>query len=395
MSTIDINLNSICEQRRKSLLYTTPPIRYEAENIYEKFPQFTKFQFDMRRKAEILSYNPSSSNTQTNSLTKKEKYSQLIKGNNGNKGSSYQDIVINQTDVCGNIVPIVIKYPDYYSVTKVRYANDICANPLYRDVYTIIKNGRLQKKCNTDLIPTPTSSSGIPGPIMYLIKDTNVPLYNYTKKTNAYGIINSTVINPWETFTENNIIFYGSVINKLFTLTINSTISDYAYNFNVQTPLYLFFSGNPKNTLLSDTTRILTNTIEITNIIVTVFYNSSVVKLAKPVTITPATQFPIITFKVPLIKNVPKQSFEGSIYLGLLNLSNLYLYTQPGYVYDINITIVLASSSTSDPIYLSYYDDIEKGLYLNTTNNDKVTINCDISNNPAIIPNTGFSFSGL
>lgn len=393
MSTIDIDLNSICQQRKRALLYTVPPTRYNPENIYTKYPQFTKYQFDMRRKAEILSYNPSASSTQTNNITKREKFVNIMKGINANKDGSYQDIVLNQTDICGNYSTLIVKYPDSYITEQVLVSNDICLNPIYRTVYNVIPNGRLKPVCNTDLIPQPTSSSNVPGPIMYLIKDPDVPLYNYSLKTNAYGIINSKPLDPWVTFTEEDIVFNNSIMNKLFTLSIQSTINDYAYNFDFKTPIYLFFNGSP-NVAFSDITRTITNKISISDITLNVLYNNDDVKSTKSISITPKSHFSTTEFNIELVEGSTILPFSGGIYLGMLYVSNLYLYTQPGYIYDINLTITL-SFINIDGFYSSYFNNISRGVYCNSKKINKLQNNCSIATPSSIEGNTGFSFSGL
>jgi hypothetical protein len=77
----------------------------------------------MRRKAEILKYNSTKSSSQTNSLTRKQQWSQIVKGN--------------------------------YTPCPVDTIN----------------------------IPVSTTASDIPGPPMYLYEDSNVLLYNYTNYT--------------------------------------------------------------------------------------------------------------------------------------------------------------------------------------------------------------------
>jgi hypothetical protein len=91
------------------------------ESPYQK--GFTQLQLNMRRKAEILKYNSTKSSSQTNAPTRKQIFSQIIKGN---------------------------------------------YNPCPID--TITK-------------PMPTTASNIPGPSMYLYEDPNVLLYNYTNFT--------------------------------------------------------------------------------------------------------------------------------------------------------------------------------------------------------------------
>jgi hypothetical protein len=86
----------------------------------------TQDQLNMRRKAEILKYNSTQTNSQTNAPTKNEVFSQIMRG-------SY-------------------------------------------------------KQCSVDTRskPVSTTASNIPGKPMYLFEDTNIQLYNYnTYKNNV------------------------------------------------------------------------------------------------------------------------------------------------------------------------------------------------------------------
>lgn len=128
----------ICNEIKKfhnyGQLHNTPQVRVELQpSPYDR--GFTKFQLDMRRKAEILKYSSNKQSGQTNSMTKKQQTALLLSGrSNGRSGLSYyQRTNINQPVNC----------------------------------------------TNDDLIPTPTSSSDIPGPRIDLIYDESVPLYNY------------------------------------------------------------------------------------------------------------------------------------------------------------------------------------------------------------------------
>jgi hypothetical protein len=387
MSTVDLSLKSICDQRRQRLIYAVPPNRYNPPNPYVQFPQFTKFQFDMRRKAEILQYSASSSSTKTNNITKKGQWTQLVNGTIGKQIPA--DIVLNQMDLSGIFSQIIVKYPDTYTSGRVPYSYDASNNPLsYTTLYTIIKG--TVDICNDDLYPQPTSSSGVPGPVMNLIRDTTVPLYNYASKTATYGIINTGIRNPWYTFTEDDIQFYNSIITKLFTITIQNSIIEYAYNYSFQTPVKLFFSGI-SNDDIAKNDYTLTNSIRISNVTVTVKYNGEIVPLTK----TPTIEFNnnAITFINSILKNNVSTSFSGEIYLGLIKVSNLYLYTQSGYIYDISVTV--NTYFNADVNYASYFDDIMSGVYLNTTNNNTIQTNCVISTTASTVSNTGFLFSGL
>ena len=68
-------ITSICEQINRRALLNVPPPRYTPVCPY---PQYTQFQLDMRRKAEILKYRANASNLKTNNFTKAEKYSMLV-----------------------------------------------------------------------------------------------------------------------------------------------------------------------------------------------------------------------------------------------------------------------------------------------------------------------------
>lgn len=102
------------------------PTRTELQK--SPYPTFTQYQLDMRRKVEILKYIPTTVSTQTNSDTKSQKWSKLVQ-----KNSNKKTCIIN------------------------------------------------------DNIRVPTSSSDVPGPVIDLYYDPNVPLYNYAVKVDSPG----------------------------------------------------------------------------------------------------------------------------------------------------------------------------------------------------------------
>lgn len=136
---IDEFFSQICINRRALQLSRIPPQRYDNLLTSPYLPEnggFTASQLNMRRKAEILTYN-SNRMLKTNSLTKKQKFSILAKSN-------------------ASIVP----------------------------VHTT--------QCFTDergmFILTPTSSCDVPGPVIQLYNDQSVPLYNFTRGNNTKAI---------------------------------------------------------------------------------------------------------------------------------------------------------------------------------------------------------------
>ena len=123
--------NTLNQIRRQSQLLPNPQVRTELQTSPYN-GKYTPLQIDMRRKAEILKYSPNTQSNQTNNTTKKHNLAQILSGKKMNRASYYKNT----------------------SMTTIDCPND-------------------------DLIPTPTSSSNIPGPIIQLIYDESVPLYNY------------------------------------------------------------------------------------------------------------------------------------------------------------------------------------------------------------------------
>ena len=134
-----------CEQqrlRRLRMLFNVPLPRYNPISPY-KGTSFSKFDLDMRRKAEILKHTGPQKSTQVNKLTKAQQYAQLVSGN-----SPTQKLLDPHT---GQLKQIQ------------------------------------QSFCDSSLNFTLTSSSDVPGPIVSLYLDKNIPLYNYAAPNSAFN----------------------------------------------------------------------------------------------------------------------------------------------------------------------------------------------------------------
>ena len=128
---IDAFFSQICINRRNSQLNNIPPPRFDNLLTSPYLPEnggFTQKQLDMRRKAEILTYN-SNRMLKTNSLTKSQKFSTIAKNN----------------------------------LTNI---------PVYNNKCFTNENGQF--------ILTPTSSCDVPGPTILLYNDQNIPLYKFS-----------------------------------------------------------------------------------------------------------------------------------------------------------------------------------------------------------------------
>lgn len=132
-----------CQQRLIAQLTNKPPPRNELQPS-PYILGFTKTQLDMRRKVEILEYNAARQNTKTNNFNRAQKWAHFIRN-----GSGVSQSVINR--IANNEQPAEILCPE------------------------------------DRFIPKPTSASDVPGPIMDLVYDPNVPLYMYQDNTLALG----------------------------------------------------------------------------------------------------------------------------------------------------------------------------------------------------------------
>lgn len=113
-----MSTSTTCTQRLNQMLNNVPPPRYTPPSPY---PQYTQYQLDMRRKAEILKYNNSS--TKTNNPTKKQLFAAIVRGGGG---------AVTTATQCPETAPL----PSYFS--------------------------------------------GVPGPVTMLFNDPAIPLYRYS-----------------------------------------------------------------------------------------------------------------------------------------------------------------------------------------------------------------------
>jgi hypothetical protein len=125
--------NRNCAARMSAMLNNTPPppLRY---SIVSPYPEYTQYEIDMRRKAELLQYKKNTN------ITKKQSFSQTINRQKSN---------IPKIQACEFVDTTV--YP-----------------------------------------PRSASASGVPGGGM-LFYDPTVPLYNYSTSKPSYAITNPNI----------------------------------------------------------------------------------------------------------------------------------------------------------------------------------------------------------
>jgi hypothetical protein len=268
-----------------------PPKRFNPANPYVN-GGFSKFQLDMRRKVETLKYSANKSSTQTNNMTKKEKFALLVRG-----GMSRTQAVIQS-----NILD-----------------------------------------CSADqFIPTLTTSSGVPGPVMYLYEDPVVPLYNYSDYNSRSYSSGDSVEQPlWQFVTQPNVLIYDNGTSNVYYLIINNTIENPQYTYNITMPVGISVAGIVPS-LYSTPADFSGNVkIKLESATLLVYYGDG---LAKSISATDVSGY-VMNINLPT-SNTGTQSiaFSATSFLGNLMFENIQLYTAPTYVYkfvlSVNITTI-------------------------------------------------------
>jgi len=331
------SLNAFCllvAQRRELLSSREPPVRFDLTSPYVSF---TQRQLDMRRKAEILKYSSNKVPTQTNKLTKKQRYAQVMKSSFGS-------------------VP--------RSVLRPNISGDL-------NGYAV---------CPSDAsIPQPTTSSGIPGKLEYLFEDSTIPLYNYSRNNVIYPSDSIRVDAYWVVIAEPDVLCKHNISTEFMRLTINTTIDQPMYMFQLITPIAIYATGNINANHVNKTLPI---TVSITYAAFEVYYGgvlSSSTRLFN--------QFPTMVFDVS--GNTGR--FTTTQYLGNLVINNIKLYTEPGYNYTMKLLFRMSITGGGP----NYFSTITSGVSENITSSNLIVNNSHLISIPeSISTNNGFSLTG-
>jgi hypothetical protein len=285
-------LFNFCYQRSRQQAFAIAPNRTELQQ--SPYPTYTTKQLDMRRKAEILKYKPSKQSTQTNNLTKKQVYTLMV--NSRFTRTNFPSSQIGNTLVC----------------------------------------------TNDNLIPTPTSSSGIPGPIQYLIYDESIPLYNYTTKDQPFNMVEAINITSFSVSNfSNHALYYSSLptYNTISSVYFRGIFNDIK-NININIPLGISLQGNIVQSDINANS--LPASIDIKNIWfdVNIFYGNVIIDTNHTITMNnkPLSSMNTfdLSFTVNLISGIP---FYSNNYIGNMNIQNLSVFVGSGSIYDIEITV--------------------------------------------------------
>ena len=323
-------------------LNNIPPTRYNnlANNPYDK--NYTQAQLDMRRKAEVLKYSASKTNTKTNNLTKKQLWAQLVGGSRQQRSLS---------------------------------SSFIQQNAILRTNAAIF----VQTCPSGTLIQTPTYASDVPGTIINLFLDNTIPLYNYSVNQEAYPSGNET--GPPFAYSipvDKTLDFIENIPQNTIPLTSISieNIKSTAYSFTIKIPVSIYIRGQVKSSIIDNDVRIneITRSEIASENNELVPFTMSVNYLNKRLNVTYDLNTTIangIKFNVQMTPNYFDPSnnyFSANQYIGMATISNfkvLYdntetvqtgLDTQNGYLYDIFLSVI--DKQNIYHMYTDYYDSL-------------------------------------
>jgi len=385
MTTPTPNICDVLKQNLRLFQIQNPPIRYTPVNPYtnkvnpKTGKPYTPFDFNMRRKVEILKYSSNTQTSQTNSLTKSQKWSQIVSGN-------YQT--------------------ESYTIVKQnnkRYINGQLVDNTKPSIQL--------KGCVKPNIPTISTACDVPGPPILLYEDESVPLYNYIPNRGSYAQQNEITSPNWYIESYNDVASFITIptIENSFTKndTNPSTIATLyivspkysASTFNMTIPIAFYYAIDVSSNITYSTKTNIT--LDINNINFSAYVNGNIV----PFLGTPIYQENLI-FDVSLNINPIKNTYYIGQYVGSLNISNIALPTTSGNVYDFQISYILDINNI-DTSYNNIISNTVTGIISNVTQNansdpTKIgsSIRADIPNIPsstnyAVIqnPTNGFTFS--
>jgi len=354
--------------KQRFALKNIPPQRIDnlapANNPYMQ--NFTQAQLDMRRKAEVLKYSASKSNTKTNNLTKSQLWAQLVNGSQQQRSLSKS--FIQQNKISG-----------------------LSTN-----------NSTFVQTCpKGTIIETPTSASGVPGPIVNLYYNPAIPLYNYATSQDSYSILNSA-LSTIPFIYDNSYAQIDNVLSAYNYESLNTVILSSIYIQNITTPTYSFTIEFPISIYIKAnikpgyTASSVKKTYSV-NIMFNIPFNLNIQYGYEPVqNVSYELVMDIkksIDFDIS-INDISSNYYYANQYLGMCKIQNFSvngysgLTTEKGFIYDLcfntidnygNSLYTVTSGSSSS--YKTYFENPTYGVYLNVSNSTiNQYVNCTVRN---------------
>jgi len=203
-----------------------------------------------------------------------------------------------------------------------------------KEKWSQISNAKNNKilYCPSDLyLPTLSSSCDVPGPVTILYNDPNVPLYNFATKNAAYAVDNTTKVINYSTKLDENIIIKSNTETSIATLYIQNNQNKNIHTFSIETPIafYIYGSGVDSSYDLK---------LLIQSISVFVYYSGQ-----EALSLNGSPNYQFNTMDIPIHLGLSRHTntgntFSAFVYSGILKITNIELYSEPGYIYDIKMS---------------------------------------------------------
>ena len=204
------------------------------------------------------------------------------------------------------------------------------------------KKQKKQIICPDDTRAKPTSASGVPGKIILLKENDNVPLYNYKTDLQQFGFQNI----PYDDFKRifDSFPFYNTrslnnvATNVLDLIVLNPDNNQFKFNFSI--PICIQYSAD--YTSVSATDDVHGAQIGLHSSLFEVFYSDSLMSTTNiPYRSVPELESDIImsTYSISIDFNqstTNKVSF--SQYIGNIIINNVDIHTVTQYVYNLLLT---------------------------------------------------------
>lgn len=329
MATNNLIFN-VCSQYRARQLFANPNNnRIEIENIptrtIDNENNVTLEQLNMRRKAEILQYNPNRQSNQTNNYTKKQRYALLV---SGNPRLNVKNIPIN--------------------------------NNINQDI----------PGCSDDLTPVPTSSSDVPGPIMNLIYDKNIPLYNYINPVQTRGYTSVTDVLPNNEFkfnySTNVFIPEGDTTNVMSMYFADLTETHQQVNLSFTIPIGIYIMGTISQTPIQYLT------IIIYGITVGLYLNDGLISTINNL----VNETSAIVFSL----QGKTGNFKLLKYVGNIKATNFNVNVQQNMIYTLKVSYNIGLTGYNS----NELTNITQGIIANMDYSTEVINNCTVTSSPSL-----------
>lgn len=326
-------------QNQRILQIQNPPTRYNPPNPY--LSGYKQFQLNMRRKAEILRYDPIRQPGQTNSLTKSQRWAQVVSG----KFQTQSYTKIRQSDGTTTI-------------------NGIPVNPNAQYIPLNCPDNKVN-------VPTPTSASNVPGPVIQLYNDGTTPIYMLASKKDPYAIPNPTNPTVYYSQSYNNVsstyvsvsgspYFENYTSPKTFaSLYVVNPIND-TMTFSMSLPISIYVGGSVKYAWTGYSgSSASTVTVNITGITLSALYGSTIY------TISPTHTFQYYMGDVSFNILPTNTTFFASSSIGQLKIANIQLPTIAGYIFDFQLAFKVSVRLPDK--YSEYFNAASAGVVCNVT----------------------------